>query len=73
MCYVYVQAGNKFESHIQLDEGQPNGVAASPDAGIARVIDCSTPKSVRVCLFSVTIKNHFLGCFTAIGQPDDAE
>jgi len=50
MC---VQAGNKFESHTPVDEGQPDGVAASLGADTAMVTDDSTPIPVRVCTFSM--------------------
>jgi hypothetical protein len=50
MC---VQTGSKFESCVAVDDGQPNGVAASPRVGTVMVIDDLASKSVCVCTFSV--------------------
>lgn len=50
MC---VQTGNKFGSHLGVDGGQLNSVAASPGVGTAMAIGDSTLKPVRVCTCSV--------------------
>lgn len=44
MC---AQTGKKFASHVAVDDGQPNSVAASLGVGI--VINDSTLKQVCVC------------------------
>lgn len=47
--WICEQAGKKMELQFHVDEGRPDGVAASPGASTAMAIDDSTLNAVCTC------------------------